>query len=365
MTLFLSLLIFLATIALIIFAVIKLNPAFGAPQSRERLKGSADKPNHDGRKFSNLQPIKEDLSANDYKKIFAEMIRGNPKKTPPTPLPVTQWTRKQLEELPSGKAIWLGHSALYLKLNGKHILIDPMLSKYPSPVPYVIGKRFNNKLPIPFEAFPTIDLIVLTHDHYDHLDYASIMKLKDQTHHFLTPTGVGAHLEKWGIAKEKITELYWEENTELMGIKFTSMPTQHFSGRGPKDKMHTLWCSWVIQTSDHNIFFSGDSGYFDGFQKIGKHFGPFDICFMECGQYNELWPDLHMFPEETAQAFLDVKGKKLVPIHWGGFALSTHDWDDPIKRLSKAAEKHDIIYQVPELGKAVTLKNNAYASAVS
>lgn len=355
-----------STLSLIVLGIIlfiKYYPAFGAKQSvADREKMSA-LPNHDGKKFNNIHPIKEHFTREDYSKMIREMWKGNPKKRPSQELPLKKWTKQDLLALDNNKttAIWLGHSALFLKMAGKYILIDPMLGKRPSPVKGVVGKRFNSTTPITAEDLPEIDLVVLTHDHYDHLDYGTIKLLKDKSKAFLTPSGVSKHLLKWGVDKKKVTELYWEESTTIAGIKFTSKPTQHFSGRGPGDRMHTLWCAYVIEHGQEKIFFSGDSGYFDGFKKIGKQHGPFDICFMECGQYNELWPDYHMFPEETAQASLDIQAKKLVPIHWGAFPLSTHDWDDPIKRVKTAALALNIELEIPQLGEPIVIKNEEMA----
>lgn len=352
----------LALLFFIVRAYIAFHPAFGAgPAKSWQLEQYRDLPNHTGKKFTNLYSVKEDLKPSDFREIIKEMLKKNPNRRPQEPLPQKEWTKAELLALPADQttAIWLGHSAILLKINSKFILFDPMLGNRPSPVPFGVGSRFNKSLAIPFDEFPELDLIVLTHDHYDHLDHGTIKKLKDRTKAFLMPLGVGAHLRKWGVPPEKITELYWHEETTFYGISFTATPSQHFTGRGPSDKMHTLWCSWVIKTGEQQLFFNGDSGYFKGFKAIGEQYGPFDYCFMECGQYNRLWHDIHMFPEETAQAFLDIKGKTLIPIHWGAFSLSTHSWDDPIQRLEKASNALKIDLQVPALGSKLTLIKKA------
>lgn len=242
-------------------------------------------------------------------------------------------------------------------MDGLNILIDPMFGDYPSPLPYLTGKRFNDTLPIAVTDLPQIDVIILSHDHYDHLDYNSILELKEKTKRFLVPLGLRSHLESWGVDSKKITELDWFGDQKIGNITFRCTPAQHFSGRGISDKMSTLWCSWVI-SGKQNIYFSGDSGYFDGFKEIGEKFGPFDACLMECGQYDSLWSDIHMFPEQTGQAHLDLNGKTLIPIHWGGFTLANHDWDDSILRLSKFCKTNNITLATPKIGEAILIGEN-------
>ena len=181
-----------------------------------------------------------------------------------------------------------------------------MLSAVPAPHPLLGGKRFSKELTISIEKLPQIDAVILSHDHYDHLDYESIKKLHPKVGHFFAPLGLGVHLLEWGVPEGKITELDWWGQTTFEDLTLISTPSQHFSGRGLTDRDKTLWCSWVIQSEDEKIFFSGDSGYGDHFKSIGEKYGPFDFAMMECGQYNSLWSEIHMFPEETAQAGVDV-----------------------------------------------------------
>ncbi|NJB72671.1 L-ascorbate metabolism protein UlaG (beta-lactamase superfamily) [Saonia flava] len=341
-------------LGLITVLFVNFHPVFGGESKGEILEKMKETPNYSNGKFTNLYPTKNDFSWDDYKKIFGKMFKGNPNKKPSKSLPVIKWDKSQLDELRDSETslVWYGHSAFYLKMNGKNILIDPMFGDYPSPVPYIMPKRFNDTLPIAIEDLPEIDIIIFSHDHYDHLDYGSIKRLKGKTKKFIVPLGLGAHLKKWGVEESKISELYWEDSITVADITFTCTPAQHFSGRGLLDKMSTLWCSWVID-GKHKLFFSGDSGYFEGFKKIGKEHGPFDVCMMECGQYDELWKDIHMMPEETAQAHLDLKGNMLIPIHWGGFTLSNHDWDDPVQRLYKASMEKNINLSTPIIGEKI------------
>ena len=251
---------------------------------------------------------------------------------------------------------WFGHSAVKLHMNGLNILIDPQLGPVASPVPGTVS-RFSDVSNIEWDKIPEIDLLVYSHDHYDHLDYYSFKKLQAKVIHFLVPLGVGSHLIYWGVPENKITECDWNEEYEYGGIQFAARPNKHFSGRAPKTRNNSLWCGWAIRSPFHNIYFSSDSGYFDGFRETGEKYGPFDLCFVECGQYNTLWKENHMMPEESLQAFIDLEGKLMLPIHWAGFSLAPHDWKEPIERLFNAAETRGYSEKIitPKLGKIVTL----------
>ena len=230
-----------------------------------------------------------------------------------------------------------------------------MFGDVPAPIDLLGGKRFSVELPIEVQKLPKIDAVILSHDHYDHLDYESILKLKDKVDTFYAPLGVGVHLEAWGISKEKIIELDWWQEITVDDLKFVCTPARHFSGRKFNNRQSTLWSSWVIQSSTENIFFSGDSGYDSHFKEIGEKYGPFDFAMMECGQYNEMWPEIHMFPEETAQAAVDVKAKKMMPIHWGAFKLALHSWTDPVERVTKKAEELNLPLITPKIGEPFLL----------
>lgn len=341
---------------LLTILVVNFYPSFGEKPSGKRLELINSFPNASEGKFHNQQKIKETFSWEDYRKIIQKMMKGNPNRTPKHSIPVLKWTKEKVADLNDTitTAVWYGHSAFYLKMNEKNILLDPMFGDYPSPLPYLVNKRFNDTLPISIQDLPVIDIIIFSHDHYDHLDYGSVLQLKEKTKLFIVPIGLGSHLEKWGVEPSKIKELYWYQTITVDELTFTCTPSQHFSGRGVGDKMCTLWSSWVIK-GKHNIYFSGDSGYFDEFKTIGDKYGPFDVCLMECGQYDPMWKDIHMFPEETAQAHLDLQGKLLIPIHWGGFTLSLHDWDDPVKRLEKVCVEKQIQMATPKIGEPILI----------
>jgi L-ascorbate metabolism protein UlaG (beta-lactamase superfamily) len=197
--------------------------------------------------------------------------------------------------------------------------------------------------------------MVISHDHYDHLDYGSIQKLKGKTKLFYVPLGVGAHFREWGVKPEQIVEFNWWEEESVEGLKFVFTPARHFSGRGLTNRFSTLWGSWVIQSKNENVFFSGDSGYGVHFKKIGDKFGPFDFAMIECGQYDEKWADIHMTPEESAQAGVDLKTKVAMPIHWGAFSLALHTWTDPVERIIKTAEELNLPLITPAIGDVVHL----------
>ncbi|MDF2683242.1 MAG: hypothetical protein K0R47_4432 [Brevibacillus sp.] len=249
------------------------------------------------------------------------------------------------------RVTWFGHSAFLLEIESKRLLFDPMLGNR---IPWVGTKRFSKNLPLQPEDFPEIDAIILSHDHYDHLDYSSIRKLKDKTHRFIVPLGVGRHLIKWGVAPDQISEHQWYEELVIDGLTLACMPARHFSGRGMFNRNSTLWCSWVIVGRETRVYFSGDSGYGPHFKEIGEKYGPFDLTMMECGQYDERFL-IHMMPEETVQAHLDLRGKLLIPIHWGAFTLTFHLWTDPIERVTKAASEQNVIIATPKIGETVVI----------
>lgn len=331
-------------------------PQFGQKPKGEHLAALQNSAQHNGESFENAGGVKMEMSAGK----FARMMRAymhKPNQTHP---------EKQLEVLhPNPKLVknssdtitaltWYGHSAFLIEMDGKKIMLDPMLGDHASPFSFAV-KRFTRDLAIPIDSLPEIDAVILSHDHYDHLDYPTIVKMKHKVKHFYVPLGIASHLWHWGIDSSKITELDWNEQTKIGSIELICTPSQHFSGRGLGDSGSTLWCSWVIKGSRKSIFFSGDSGYFSGFKTIGENHGPFDLALIECGQYNELWHEIHMMPEESAQAALDLKAKAAMPIHWAMFELSLHAWTEPIERVTKKAEELNLILTTPKIGERFSL----------
>jgi L-ascorbate metabolism protein UlaG (beta-lactamase superfamily) len=250
----------------------------------------------------------------------------------------------------NAKYIWYGHSVLLMRINNKTILIDPMFGPDASPIAPFATKRFSSNTLKIIDELPPIDAIFLSHDHYDHIDYVSLKKLIPKTTHFYTSMGVGRHLIKWGVNAQHITEFDWWKTLDFDDIQITFTPTRHFSGRGISDRAKSLWGGWVFKTKSESIYFSGDGGYGAHFEEVGKRFGPFDIGFVECGQYNPLWHQIHMYPEEAVQASLDARIKHVIPVHWGGFALALHPWKEPIDRFTREAKKYNLSHATPLLG---------------
>ena len=257
---------------------------------------------------------------------------------------------------------WFGHSASLLKIEGKTLLLDPMFGDASSPFPLFNSKRYSGIFSLEREDLREIDAIIISHNHYDHLNYKSIMQLKDRAKHFYVPTGVAQYLIKWGVSPSKISEHNWWDEITFDNIKLVCAPARHFSGRSMTDRDCSLWCSWLILGQETKIFFSGDSGYAPHFKEIGDKYGPFDLTLMECGQYDPRWSAIHMLPEETVQAHIDVKGELLLPIHWGAFTLALHEWSEPIERVTKEANRLGVKITTPQIGESITLKSTNYPS---
>ena len=254
------------------------------------------------------------------------------------------------------KVIWLGHSTLLINLDGKIILLDPIFSRAASPVPFVIT-RFQPPV-IKLKDLPYIDYVVISHDHYDHLDRDTIRYFKNKKTHFFSPLGVGSHLMGWGISKKRITELDWWENTKRDGVTFTATPAQHFSGRGFFARNKTLWAGWVLKKGNKKIFFSGDSGFDSHFKEIGRKLGPFDLAFLDVAQYNPNWREIHLLPHQVTQAFFDVNAKFLIPIHWAMFEIAMHPWYEPGEKLRINAKEKEISLLTPKIGQIIELGKN-------
>jgi len=312
---------------------------------------------HDG-KFRN--PVR--MSKMGLLKTLGIMLRvifDKPADTVPSrPIPVHAITRDQLLDAADQSVFRLGHSTVLLKLNGEFWLTDPVFSQRASPVQWAGPARFHQP-PIGIDDLPPIKGVILSHDHYDHLDHAAVLALAGKTEHFITPLGVGDRLIAWGIPAAKIRQLDWWQPTQVGGVKLVATPAQHFSGRTPFDGNTTLWASWVIEEGGARIFFSGDSGYFKGFKEIGEKYGPFDLTMIETGAYDPQWPDVHMQPEETLQAHIDVQGKLLMPIHNGTFDLSMHPWHEPFDRISALAAERRLPLATPEIGLPYSIQQPA------
>jgi L-ascorbate metabolism protein UlaG (beta-lactamase superfamily) len=242
-------------------------------------------------------------------------------------------------------------------------MTDPVFNRA-SPLPsfnsnsksnFFNGKPFEFENPILIDDLPKVDVVIISHDHYDHLDSKAIKELSDLVDYFIVPLGVGAHLERWGVSKNKITELDWYESNNYKDIEFTFAPSLHFSGRGVFNGNSTLWGSWIVKSKSLSAYFSGDGGYSETFKKLGEEYGPFDIAFIENGAYNVDWSNVHMYPDEAVQASIDLKAEILFPIHWSKFDLSIHPWDEPIIRITKEAAKKNVNLATPMIGEVFEL----------
>ncbi|MBT3069154.1 MBL fold metallo-hydrolase [Rhodoferax sp. U11-2br] len=308
---------------------------------------------YDGR-FHNPVPRPPQSFIQHMKLYYEFFFKKPPGTVPDRPIPVRTITQAELLDAPDNSVYRLGHSSLLLKMHNKFWLTDPVFSERASPMQWFGPARFHAP-PITLEELPPIEAVILSHNHYDHLDHDAVLKLAAKTKVFLAPLGVGRLLLSWGIAAQQVRELDWWDETEVDGIRFVATPAQHFSGRGFSDSDRTLWASWVMLDAQFRLFFSGDSGYFPGFKTIGERYGPFDMSFIETGAYDHKWAYVHMQPEESLQAFRDLRGKWLFPIHNGTFDLAMHVWDDPFERITSLAAEHQVAITTPMMGERASL----------
>lgn len=282
--------------------------------------------------------------------VLGEYIFGGNERTPTGPLPILRphehWRRAATDGL---RVTWLGHSTLLLELDGHRVLTDPVFGERASPFSFAGPKRFH-PVPASLDELPPVDVVLLSHDHYDHLCAPTIRALAKKAMPIVTSLGVGAHLEALGVAPSRITELDWEEHVDLRGLRLTATPAQHFSGRGAADRNKTLWSSFVIATEHRRVFFSGDTGLTEDFRAIGQRHGPFELVMLEIGAFHESWGDIHLGPKNALTAFQMLGGQALLPIHWGTFNLALHDWNEPAETLLGLAAAQGSRILTPRLG---------------
>lgn len=330
--------------------------SFGKLPVGERLSRIKKSAHYREGEFKNLSITPMLAEGVSYPKMIVDFFSKGVNRVPDVPIPSIKTNLKEL----TGNTpilVWFGHSSYFLCINEKNILVDPVFSASPSPIPILGKKAFPVTYPYSLRDLPNIDLVIITHDHYDHLDYATINALKSGEPQFYTALGVGAHLESWGIEKENITEFdWWEKHTFSPGMDFIATPARHFSGR-LFTRNQSLWSSFVLKTKSLSIFIGGDSGYDTTFKIIGDQFGPFDLAILECGQYNEQWPFIHMMPEEVVEASMDLQAKAFMPAHWAKFTLALHEWTDPVDRALKRAEERSVFMTTPLIGEVLFLEN--------
>jgi len=326
---------------------------FGAKATGNRFRKMQQSAHFKDGKFWNLSVTPDLTNGYGYWDILKMYNKKVPLKAPETKLAIHQ--PNYLGEVNSPEITWLGHSSYVLRLPDFTIVVDPVFHKA-SPFQWIGPGPYNGPDAFNLDSLPKqIDLLIITHDHYDHLDYLTIKQLHPQVKQIVTSLGVGAHLELWGVPAKKITELDWWETTQLnKQISITATPARHFSGRG-LNRNETFWSSFVLKTNTQTLFLGGDSGYDTHFSEIGKKFGPLDYAILENGQYNEAWQAIHTLPTETAQAAIDLGAKKLLPVHWSKFTLALHPWFEPIEQLAMAANKLNLEIINPKLGETKPL----------
>ncbi|MDB4931836.1 MAG: outer membrane protein romA [Myxococcaceae bacterium] len=319
---------------------------------RERMIAS---PHYADGSFRNTRPVSPGLKKGTVAPTLTEFLCGGQRRTPPGPLPsvspLAQWARPVETGL---RATWLGHSTVLLEIDGKRVLTDPVWGERVSPVSFAGPRRFQ-PVPVAIDALPPIDAVVISHDHFDHLDHPSIVELAKRDVPFFTSLGIGGHLEAWGVPAARITELDWWESAALPGseLSITAAPSQHFSGRVLGGRNATLWSSFVVRGPRHRVFFSGDTGLTPEYEEIRQRLGPFDLVMLEVGAFHPAWGDIHLGPENALKALELLGGGSLLPVHWGTFNLAIHAWDEPAETLIQLAPAAGAHLVMPRLGEAV------------
>ena len=329
---------------------------FGKLPDGERLARIQASPNWRDGKFHNETATPMYTNGKSFLSVLWEYLFVKHSETKPErALPVVNTDLKALKS-DEDVVIWLGHSSWFMQIDGHKILIDPVFSSYAAPFSFM-NKAFNGHYPWQAADMPEIDYLIISHDHWDHLDYATLTALKPKVKRIVTALGVGSHLEAWGFAPEIIHELDWHENVAVADdLTIHVLPARHFSGRGLTANK-TLWASFMFATPRHKIFYSGDSGYGPHFKNIGEQFGPLDLVILENGQYDPAWQNIHMLPEETAAAAVDLHAKVMLPGHAGRFSMSNHTWYDPWKRIAAASKAKLYTLLTPEMGEVVKIND--------
>lgn len=339
-------------IAFLAFAVLRIGDSdAGASPSGERLERIKQSPNYDGKKFVNIEPTEVIVNSNYWDLIKAH-FSDRKKRKPARNLPTEKPDFDKFTSDDKIKAIWLGHATVLISIDKLTLLTDPVFDNDLSVV-VASTQRFQPPV-VSREKLPKIDVVIISHDHYDHLERSTIEFLSPTGAIFFVPLGIGAHLELWNVPDSQIVELDWWESRKIGPIEIVCTPARHFSGRTPLKFYETLWSSWAIIGKKHRVYFGGDTGFSNHFKKIGDKYGPFDLTILPIGAYDKSWPDIHIDPEQAVKAQFELKGKLLLPMHWGTFDVALHPWDEPIERFVAEAKKNQIGFVAPMMGELVT-----------
>jgi len=327
--------------------------SFGGKVEGARLERARHSPNFRDGKFVNPLPTRM-LVPGTFLDMVRHQLFGKEQRVPPSPPPVVRHAGADYATPPSSglRATWIGHASTLVEIDGYRVLTDPIWSDRASPSTMVGPQRFHPP-PLPIGDLPAIDAVIVSHDHYDHLDMATVRALAARGSRFVVPLGVGAHLEVWGVPADHVSELDWGESARVGGLTLTATPARHYSGRNPLRRDGTLWSSWVVVGPSHRFFFSGDSGYFDAFSTIGATYGPFDLALVKVGACDVTWQDIHMSPAEAVKVAQDVGSRLLLPVHWGTFNLAFHAWNAPADEALEAATASGVPIVVPRPGEWV------------
>jgi len=322
------------------------------PEGRE-LEKIKNSPQYRDGSFQNQTETVVTVENASFLQIMWRFMNKPADTKPPKKIPSVITDLKSLDQ-DKAVIIWFGHSSYLIYINQKNILVDPVFCGHASPFSFT-ARSFDGADVYSVGDFPDIDLLLLTHDHYDHLDYKTLQKLAPRVSRICTSLGVASHLTYWGIDEDIITEFDWWQRKKIADdMELIAAPARHFSGR-TFARAKTLWSSFVLRTPEHCIYIGGDSGYETHFKTIGEQYGPMDIAILECGQYDEQWPNIHMMPEQTVEAALDLRAKMLLPVHWGKFSLSLHPWDEPIRRALAKASELNVKITTPKIGEPLIL----------
>lgn len=345
----LGIVLFLAVIAILASGW----SAFGTTAEGIRLERMTESPQWRDGVFENPQPL-----WNDTMGWFTSWSGASDVPAPRDELPVVTGNNSRFATPPASglRLTWLGHSTVLIEIDGTNLLLDPIWGDRPSPFTWAGPMRWYPP-PVALDDLPEIDAVVISHDHYDHLDYPTLVQMKDWDSKFVVPLGVGAHLEYWGIPADRIVELDWWDTAKINTIELACLPSRHASGRFVNDYMHTLWAGYGFIGPKHRVYYSGDTGPFPAMKEIGEKYGPFDVTMIEVGAYHRTWPDWHIGPEQAVKAHHLVGGKVFLPVHWGMWDLALHGWTEPAERVVAEAKKQGTTLAMPRPGESVEPAN--------